>query len=129
MSNEVREGDAIKVIGNHCWKGREGIVEQVEDVDGDYFVHASMNGAGEKIILRPGQYKMVKRGDGTHKRELLMDGALRPIRQIAVNTKYGLAMRIDTLKALRTEIDEHLKNLEGERDVKDHEQELGTLRG
>ncbi len=114
MNNGVKEGDTVKAIGNHCWRGREGIVEQVEDVEGTPFVHAIMDN-NEKIIMRTGQYKVTKKGDeepaalGTK----LVDEVIPHIQRVVNNKRYSLGVRQNFVKRLRDELLAYVAYLSG----------------
>ncbi len=114
MNNEVREGDTIKAIGNHCWKGREGIVEQVQDVEGTSFVHAILDN-DEKIIMRPGQYKVIKKGESepTALGGKLLDEVLPHIQRVVNNKRYSLKVRQNFVKRLRDELLAYVAYLSG----------------
>ncbi len=115
MNNEVSEGDTIKVIGNHSWRGHEGIVEQVEDLEGEVFVHTHMDN-DQHIILRPGQYKVTKRdtelpGDTG---ERLSAEVLPHIHRVTNNHKISKAVRAQFLANLCAELRALLEQLQKE---------------
>ena len=118
--NDVKEGDTVRAIGNHCWKGREGIVEQVEDVEGTLYVHVTMDN-GETIIMRPGQYKVVKRGneEPIPAADRLSPLFIKQIRFIGNNHRYGIDIRKRVLENGKAEIETLLLMLDHEKECLD----------
>lgn len=123
----VQIGDTVKATGNHCYKGREGVVIKVEDVDGTPYIHISLNGDGTKIIMRPGQYEVTKRGKGNGNHVTLSEQVVNVIDSIANNGRYGLTTRIDTLEIVREHLDEVMKELEAQRDAKEWSDDIGSV--
>lgn len=105
MNRKIKEGDLVKAIGNHCWKGREGIVVQVEDIDGDLFVHVLMD-HDVKIIMRPGQYKVIKSGTvaSPPSGNKLAQEVLPHIQRVVNNKRYSPETRQDFVRILRDEL-------------------------
>ncbi len=103
---KVKEGDTIKYIGNHCYKGREGIVEQVEDVDGVEYIHSTLNGSGEKIITRPGQYKVIERGytKAQEHTDKLSPEIIAQVHRVSNNQRYSISVRKKVLEDVQAEI-------------------------
>lgn len=127
--SEVHEGDQIKVIGNHCYKGREGVVEQTEDADGELYVHAILNDSGEKIIMREGQCKVVRQGSPENHRKTLLDEIRPHLERVRNNKRYSYGTRIDVLSAIGELCDTMLLELCGERDREDRKEEQSELHG
>jgi len=57
--NKLKAGSPIKVIGNHMCSGHYGVVEDIDDVEGEVYIQAKLDN-GEYIILRPEQYELVQ---------------------------------------------------------------------
>ena len=110
---DVNEGDIVKAIGNHCYKGWDGVVVQVETVEGVDYVHASLNGTGEKIIMRSGQYKIVKRRIGEPKplRNVLLEEVMPHIRRIANNSRYSSEVREAVLSEVSSQCEDMIEAL------------------
>lgn len=112
---DVQEGDIVKAIGNHCYKGHEGVVDHIEEVDGVEYSHVLLEN-GSKIIMRPGQYKLLRRADKRPSvpTDHLTSEVLPHIRRVAHNQRYTIAVRRKALENLQMEIQTMLTLLDYE---------------
>jgi hypothetical protein len=103
---DVNEGDSVKIVGNHCYKGREGLVIRVDIIDHIPFIHVSLNGTGDTLIVRPEYYKVTRRGDrkAASLHTVLVEEVMPHIRRIANCPRYSVAVRRETLSRIVQEI-------------------------
>jgi hypothetical protein len=111
----AKKGDRIKAIGSHSYKGREGVVTQCENIDGQVYVHASLDN-GPTIIMRPGQFTVVKRAwvNSLAVEDRLSPEVLQHVRRVVNNWKISIPVRRKVLENVRKEIDNMLDGLSQE---------------
>jgi len=113
---QVRVGDTVKALGSHCYKGREGVVESMEDVEGTLYPHVRLNGTGEKIIMREGQYAVTKRGMADSQPKTLMDEIQPVLERIRNNKHYSFDVRESVLAEVSNLCEDMIEDLERERE-------------
>jgi hypothetical protein len=126
----VTNGDRVKCVGNHCYKGKEGVVDRVEDVDGVPYVHASLDN-GPKIIMRPGQFEVIQSSgeEAPKPGDKLVRETLTLLRRVRNCHRYSYGVRLKVLLAVQEETVSWGIELDREKEALDHKQEISTLHG